>query len=91
VPATENDTVLVPLAGIAPVSNAPASAVAVWFNPSLLCQVMLSPTLMVAVCGTNEKFWMMTLWLVAIAAAGSNAAIPMTSAAMRNVRLRRIR
>jgi hypothetical protein len=61
VPATANATVVFPLAGIAPVSNAPPSAVAVWLNPSLLSQVMLSPTLMVAVGGTKVKFWMTTV------------------------------
>jgi hypothetical protein len=83
--------VRLPLAGIAPVSNTPLSDVAVWFNPSVLSQVMLSPTLMVAVCGWKEKFWMTTLWLVASAALGASAAIPTTNAAMRNGRLRRIR
>ena len=90
-PATANDTVFAPFAAIAPVSNAPVSDVAVWLNPSVLSQVMLSPTLIVAVCGRNVKFWMTTLWLVASAAPGTRAPIAITSAATRNGLLRRIR
>jgi hypothetical protein len=91
VPAWANETVLFPDAAIAPVSNAPVSDVAVWLNGSVLSQVTLSPTLIVAVCGRKVKFWMTTLWLVETAAPGSRAPIATTSAAMRNGRLRRIR
>ena len=83
--------VLLPAAGMA-VSNAPVSDVAVWLNASRLCQVMLSPTLIVVRLGANEKFWMTTVWLVASAAApGASAAIAMTNATTRSGRLRRIR
>ncbi len=92
VPATANATVLVPPATICPVSaNAPLSDVAVWANGSMFRQVMLSPTLIVAVGGMNEKFWMTTVWLAACATFGRRPQSAMTIATTRTRPVRRIR
>ena len=58
---------------------------------SLFVQVTLSPTLTVAIDGTNVKFWMVTVWLAASAALGTSAQNVMRKTATRSVRLRAIR
>ena len=91
-PASANAIVLLPPGWIVPASNAPLSDVAVCAVGSLFSQVMLSPALIKAFCGRNEKFWITTVWLVASAALGRSAPIAMmTIAALRSGRLRRIR
>ena len=93
VPATANATVLVPPpAPICPVSNPPGvSDVAVWTKGSMFRQVMPSPTLIVVVGGTNEKFWMTTFWLAACATFGRRPQSAMTIATTRTRPVRAIR
>jgi len=61
VPAALKVMVLLPRLGIVPVSNTPASEVAVCSSGSLLLQVTLSRTLIVTFCGPKVKFWMTTV------------------------------
>ena len=91
VPAALKVMVLPPRLGIVPVSNTPLSEVAVCSSGSLLLHVTLSRTLIVTFCGTKVKFWMTTVWLVAMAGTASHPPITKTSAATRSARSRRFR
>lgn len=91
VPAVVKVMVFPPSGGIAPVSNAPVSDVAVWSSGSLFSQLTVSPALIVTVGGTKVKLWMATDWLAAQAGMASDTLMRRTAAATRSIRVRRIR
>lgn len=91
VPAVVKVMVFPPSGGIAPVSNAPVSDVAVWSSGSLFSQLTVSPALIVTVGGTKVKLWMATDWLAAKAGMVRDMLMRRTSAATRSIRVRRIR
>ena len=91
VPATVNVTVRDSPDWMNPVSNAPLFALALWTAASLFVQVMLSPTLIVRVCGTNWKFAMVTVAVapfgIALAFAAPRRNSAMAAIARRTARI----